>query len=105
MPLSNAQRLIADSPFRFRVAICGRRFGKTHLAIRELAKYARHPGQRVWYVAPTYRQAKQTVWSKLKKKLRGLRWIKSVNESDLTVTLVNGSEITLRSADNYDSLS
>lgn len=104
MPLSNAQRLIADSPFRFRVAICGRRFGKTHLAIRELAKYARHPGQRVWYVAPTYRQAKQTVWSKLKKKLRGLRWIKSVNESDLTVTLVNGSEITLRSADNYDSL-
>ena len=62
MPLSNAQRLIADSPFRFRVAICGRRFGKTHLAIRELAKYARHPGQRVWYVAPTYRQAKQRVY-------------------------------------------
>ena len=47
MPLSNAQRLIADSPFRFRVAICGRRFGKTHLAIRELAKYARNPGPNI----------------------------------------------------------
>ena len=104
MALSKAQRLIADSPFRFRVAICGRRFGKTHLAVRELARYAAKPEQRVWYVAPTYRQAKQTVWTKLKKKLRSLRWIRSVNESDLTIVLVNGSEITLRSADNYDSL-
>lgn len=79
-------------------------FGKTHLAIRELAKYARFPDRKCWYVAPTYRQAKQTVWNKLKKKLRKLNWIKTVNESDLTIILRNGSEITLRSADNYDSL-
>ena len=104
MALSNAQQLIADAPFRFRVAICGRRFGKTHLAIRELAKYARFPNKKVWYVAPTYRQARQTVWNKLKKKLRSLNWVKSINESDLTVVLRNGSEISLRSADNYDSL-
>ncbi len=104
MPLSNAQRLIADSPLRFRVAVCGRRFGKTHLAIRELAKYARYPDQRCWYVAPTYRMAKQIVWKKLKKKLMAINWVRKVNEQDLTLELVNGSEISLRGADNYDSL-
>jgi phage terminase large subunit len=104
MALSKAQRLIADAPFRFRVAVCGRRFGKTHLAIRELAKYASRPDQRVWYVAPTYRMAKQIVWKKLKKKLLSINWVKKVNEQDLTLELVNGSEISLRGADNYDSL-
>ena len=104
MALSKAQRLIADAPFRFRVAVCGRRFGKTHLAIRELAKYASRPDQRVWYVAPTYRMAKQIVWKKLKKKLLAINWVKKVNEQDLTLELVNGSEISLRGADNYDSL-
>jgi phage terminase large subunit len=104
MALSKAQQMIADAPFRFRVAVCGRRFGKTHLAIRELAKYARLPDQRVWYIAPTYRMAKQIVWKKLKKKLLGLNWVSKVNESDLTLELINGSEISLRGADNYDSL-
>jgi hypothetical protein len=104
MPLSKAQQMIAEAPFRFRVAICGRRFGKTHLAIRELARFARQPERKVWYVGPTYRSAKQTVWSKLKKKLKSLNWVKSVNESDLTIVLRNGSEISLRSADNYDSM-
>jgi len=96
--------MIADCPMRFRVAVCGRRFGKTHLAIRELAKYASKPDQRVWYVAPTYRMAKQIVWKKLKKKLLSINWVKKVNEQDLTLELVNGSEISLRGADNYDSL-
>ena len=104
MPLSKAQRQIADAPVRFRVAVCGRRFGKTHLAIRELAKYARYPNKRVWYVAPTYRMAKQIVWKKLKKKLTAINWVKRVNETELTLELINGSEISLRGADNYDSL-
>jgi len=104
MALSPAQRLIADAPFRFRVAVCGRRFGKTHLAIRELAKYASKPDQKCWYVAPTYRMAKQIVWKKLKKKLLSINWVKQVREQDLTLELVNGSEISLRGADNYDSL-
>jgi len=96
--------MIADAPFRFRVAVCGRRFGKTHLAIRELAKYASKPDQKCWYIAPTYRMAKQIVWKKLKKKLLAINWIRKINEQDLTLELVNGSEISLRGADNYDSL-
>ena len=104
MPLSNAQRLIADSPLRFRVAVCGRRFGKTHLALRELAKFARLPDQRVWYVAPSYRMARQILWKKLKKKLISINWVKKINETELMIELVNGSEICLKGADNYDSL-
>ena len=104
MPLSEAQKVIASDKRRFRVAVCGRRFGKTHLALRELAKYASKPNSLVYYVAPSYRMAKQIMWKKLKRKLGDLRWVKKVNETELSLTLVNGSEICLRSADAYDSM-
>jgi len=104
MPLSNAQLQIAQSPKRFRTAICGRRFGKTYLAIRELARFAREPNSRCWYIAPTRMQGKGIVWDELKDKLSKLNWIAKTNESDLTITLVNGSEITIKSADAYDRM-
>ena len=104
MPLSKAQQQIADSTKRFRVVVAGRRFGKTHLAIRELCYHARDPNKEVWYVAPTYRQSKQIVWRKLKHKLQDLRWAKKINEAELTITLKNNSTISLKGADNADSL-
>lgn len=104
MPLSKPQETIADDPTRFRVAICGRRFGKTHLAIRELAYHARLPDKEIWYIAPTYKMAKQIVWKKLKNKLSDLNWVKKHNETELTLHLINGSLISLKGADNYDSL-
>ena len=104
MPLSTAQQTICDDDSRFRVAICGRRFGKTYLSVREMARFARYPNRKVCYIAPSYRQAKQTIWADLKDRLAKHRWIKRVNESELTVTLINGSQIMLRSADNYDSM-
>jgi len=104
MPLSAAQETIAKDPHRFRVVVAGRRFGKTHLSIRELCFHAKNPNQEVWYVAPTYRQAKQIVWRKLKHKLQDLNWAKKINESELTILLKNGSVISLKGADNADSL-
>ena len=104
MALSNAQRLIAQCPMRFRVAVCGRRFGKTHLALRELAKFASKPNQRVIYVAPSYKMAKNILWKKIKRKLVSLNWVKKINETELSLELVNGSEIQLKGAENYDSL-
>ena len=102
--LSLAQKKISQSEKRFRVAICGRRFGKTYLAMRELAKFARIPGRRIFYVAPSYRMAKQIVWDKLKYKLSDMNWVEKINESDLSINLINGSKISLRGADNFDSL-
>jgi phage terminase large subunit len=104
MPLSLAQDNIAKSTTRFRVVVAGRRFGKTHLSIRELAYHARLPDKEVWYVAPTYKMARQIVWKKLKNKLNDLNWIAKTNETELTISLVNGSTISLKGADNYDSL-
>jgi len=104
MPLSQPQQTIVDSPQRFKVVVAGRRFGKTHLAIRQLAYYSRNPNQEVWYVAPTYRQAKMITWKKLKSRLLDLRWAKKINESELSILLKNNSTISLKGADNYDSL-
>ena len=104
MALSSGQQQVALDAHRFRVVIAGRRWGKTHLAIRELAKSVRLPEQRSFYVAPTYRMAKQIVWDPLKYRLMDLNWVERVNESDLTIQLINGSKISLRGADNPDSL-
>lgn len=104
MSLTPAQQQIAYSPSRMTVAICGRRFGKTFLARNRIAYAARIPNQEVWYVAPTYRQAKQIMWRSLKNKLQDLRWIKKINESELSIVLKNNSIIYLKGSDNSDSL-
>ena len=104
MPLSAPQKEVSSNTARFKVCVMGRRWGKSYLAMNEMAKFARHPNQKVFYVAPTYRQAKQIIWDELKEKLLACRWVKKINESDLTIKLVNNSTIYLRSADNPDSL-
>lgn len=104
MPLSPAQLAIASDPRRFRVACCGRRFGKTTLAIREICRIARMPDREVYYVSPSYRMSKTIVFKKLKKRLQDLKWVSKINETELTFLLKNGSTISLKGADNYDSL-
>ena len=104
MALSQPQKTIVSDTHRFRVVSAGRRFGKTFLAVRELARYARQPEQKVLYVAPTYRMAKGIVWDNLKAKLISLNWVKKINESDLNIQLINGTKINIRGADNFDSL-
>jgi hypothetical protein len=51
--LHDAQWDIIAHPARFKVAACGRRFGKTLSAGGEAVRYAADGG-RVWWVAPTY---------------------------------------------------
>ena len=104
MPLNPGQLAVTSDTARFRVVIAGRRWGKTYLAIREVAKVARYPNKRVFLVYPTYRQAKQVIWDPLKYRLMDLNWVDRINESDLSITLINGSKISLRGADNPDSL-
>ena len=104
MPLTQPQTTVINSGARFRVLVTGRRFGKTYLAINEIAKFASQRNKKVWYVAPTYRQAKSICWTELKEKLIKHKWVKSINHSDLTITLRNNSTITLRGSDNENSL-
>jgi hypothetical protein len=88
---------------RFRVLVAGRRFGKTFLALVELCQAAWGAGKLVWYVAPTYKQAKRVAWKALKQMTRPY-WASKPNETDLRIELVSGGTICLRGADNYDSL-
>ena len=104
MPLSKPQKQVLESNKRWRVIIAGRRWGKTFLAVTEMAKFARYPRKKIFYVAPSYRMAKTIVWNDLVEKLTKHKWIKTVNNSDLTITLRNSSTISLRGADNENSL-
>ena len=104
MQLTELQKEIINDSNRFKIIISGRRSGKTMCAIASLAKYSRYPNRKVMYVAPTYRMAKQIAWEDLKRLLMERNWVKKINESELSITLVNGSTILLRSADNPDSI-
>ena len=105
MPLTMPQQTVANDENRFKVLVTGRRFGKTHLCIRELCKSAaKNPGSINWYVSPSYRMSKQITWIQLVNKLSSLKWIAQKNEAELTLKLKNGSIIALKGADSPDSL-
>lgn len=104
MQLTDIQKEIINDDNRFKIIISGRRSGKTMSAITSLAKYSRYPNRKCMYIAPSYRMAKQIVYDDLYQLLKDKKWLKKVNQSDLAFTLVNGSVIYLRSADNPDSI-
>jgi len=104
MPLSKPQETICESEARFRVAVTGRRFGKTYVAIRELSRAAAEPDKECLFLAPSYRMAKNLVWDQLKEKLKKLRWVDQTNEAELTIRLKSGSKIYLKGAESKDAL-
>lgn len=105
LDLKPRQHEIFAATERFRVVVAGRRSGKTHLDCVELISTAAEtPGARCWYVAPTYRMAREIAWATLKSLVpRGII-DGSPNESYLRIDLINGSEIALKGADNPDRL-
>jgi hypothetical protein len=101
--LRPAQMRVFRNEERFRVLVAGRRFGKTHLAMLELLRAAMGDDKKVWYVAPSYRQAKRIAWDRLKRATEE-HWIERPHETELSIRLRWGSTIALRGADQYDSL-
>lgn len=97
------KRVMLDNR-RFRVVVAGRRWGKTQVSkISIIISAAAKPGQLVWYVAPTYQQARDIMWDDLKASIpKG--WAIKVNETRMVIYLVNGSRIHLKGADKPDSL-
>jgi hypothetical protein len=103
--LSLPQWSVFNDPSRFRVLVAGRRFGKTYLSTAELARSAMERKNSLsWYVAPTYRMAKEIAWDALKNTIPKAHLSRSPNETELSVRLINGSKIALKGADNPDSL-
>ena len=101
--LHDAQMEIFTSTKRFKVASCGRRFGKSYLAAWVLIiKALQSTSKDVFYVAPTFQQAKDILWSILKEV--GKDVIKSAHENTATLTLVNDRKIYLKGSDRPDTL-
>lgn len=105
LALHPAQAEIARSPARFKVVVAGRRFGKSHLCLVQIITNAsKGKNRRVWYIAPSFRMAKQIMWKQLKASIPKSWLAKKPNETELTLELKNGTEISCKGADNPDSL-
>lgn len=107
MVLHPAQKAIATDLHRFRVVNCGRRTGKTTLAILEMvAKAVYKNDTRVCYIAPTYQQARDIAWQELKKIAMPASY--SINESRLEITIktADGGKayISLRGWESIETL-
>ena len=84
MILHKTQSLVAKDKHRFRVVNCGRRWGKTTLAILEMvAKAVFKDEAKVVYIAPTYQQARDIVWNELKKVCQPI--LVNINEARLEI--------------------
>ena len=102
--LTTPQTKIYNSQARFRVVVAGRRFGKTFLSIGELSRAAlRKPNANCWYLAPTFRAAKDIAWDMLVNTMPE-ELIAKRNESELTLKLINGSVISIKGGEAYDNL-
>lgn len=104
MDLTTPQSDIFSDDSRFRVVVAGRRFGKTFLSTAELLRQAiKGKNRNVWYVAPTYKAAKEIAWDMLVNAVPR-EYIAKSNETSLTLTLINGSNISLKGAEKPDNL-
>lgn len=102
--LTGPQRIVYDASTRFTFLCSGRRFGKTYLSLTRLINWGlERPGGLFYYVAPTYRMAKQIAWVQLKQMVPPEVFDRK-NETELSVHLVNGSTIYLKGADDPDRL-
>lgn len=98
------QKIVHDSPARFKVVVAGRRWGKTAFSRIQIILFAlRKKKALVWYVAPTYAMARDIMWGALIDALPP-EFIAKKNETQLTVVLKNGSVIQCKGADKPDSL-
>lgn len=102
--LHDSQYRIFHDSNRFIVLAAGRRFGKTVLALTKvITKALEVKKSKIWYIAPTYRQAEMIAWKMLQEMIPK-NLISKKNEVKLEIILINGSEISLKGADNDDSL-
>ncbi len=91
---------------RFSVLVCHRRWGKTYLAIATLIDAAVSTDRenlRFGYVAPFQKQAKQVAWDYLKQFALPIHGTVA-NESETSITFINGARIRLYGSDNGESM-
>lgn len=94
---------VFNNKTRFKVVAAGRRFGKSRLAAWTLLIEALKSKEKdVFYVAPTFQQAKDIMWGMIKE--LGHEVIAAAHENTAVLTLVNGRKIYLKGSDRPDTL-
>lgn len=94
---------VFNSDARFKVVAAGRRFGKSRLAAWVLLiEGLKSKDKDVFYVAPTFQQAKDILWNMLKE--LGHEVIQAVHENTGVITLINGRRIYLKGSDRPDTM-
>lgn len=97
------QRIVTNSPARFKILRCGRRTGKTYyFIIDSLSLALQYPNLSFAYIGLTYGHAKDVVWEDYIKIAGGL--IEYKNSQELLLRFHNGSRIKLYSWDSVDNM-
>ena len=98
----SGQQLILQHPARFKVASCGRRFGKSLLAgyWLTLSEGSAITGKPVAYFAPTYKLLLD-MWVNTERSLR--RFIHRANRIDMRISLTTGGIIDFWTLENRDA--
>lgn len=106
MILHPAQSKIAQDTHRFRVLNCGRRFGKTTLAIEEMKGMALARPSNIAYISPTYQQSRDICWNMLVKELGPIIIKKNESRLELEVMTKDGktSLISLRGWESVETM-
>lgn len=113
--LHEAQSSVYNDGHRFKVVAAGRRFGKSYLAavtlfvegskltkIRSDGTEISLLNEVVYYVGPTFKQARENLWSVCMELGQGL--IAGVRQNEGEIQLTNGRLIRFKGADDPDSL-
>jgi hypothetical protein len=106
IPHSGQERLhFPKEPARFTVSVCGRRWGKSVAASKEIEAIITQPNKRAWVVAPSYQLAEKVfreVWNELVNK-QGIP-TRRASYRDMYIETEWGSIFEGKSADNPPSL-
>jgi hypothetical protein len=106
------QRLFHQSPARYRVAVCGRRFGKSKMAALDMLPELFVPDGNYWIIGPTYDLGERefrVIWKTLEahhmfQPDTGIRGTYNRANGKMWIEFPWGSRLEVRSADHPDSL-
>jgi hypothetical protein len=114
-PHSAAQQEVHDSKSRFKVTVCGRRWGKSTWSGHEMSWNVFNPanaGNVYWIVGPTYELGErefEVVWDDIMIKLglqnkSGIKGAYSLQAGNMFITMPWGTHVKVASADKPKSL-
>jgi len=97
---------------RFKIAVCGRRFGKTQMTAKDIEPLLLIPGKRVWLVGSTYALGEKefrVIWQDMMVKLgfgkdNEIRRSYNLQQGSMFIEFPWDTKIEVKSADRKDTL-